>query len=71
MSVIVLIAVFVVLGYYVSLRIHPLTRCKRCDASTRHYDLVYSDRRHTCPDCGGTGRHERLGVRLFMGGAPR
>jgi transposase-like protein len=68
MSVIMLIAVFAVLIYYVSLRIHPMTKCKRCNSSSRHYDLVYSDRtRHTCPECHGTGRQERLGVRLFLG----
>jgi hypothetical protein len=67
MSVIILIAVVVVLGYYLSLRIHPTTRCKRCDSGSRHYDLLYSDRaRGACPGCGGTGRQERLGVRLFI-----
>ena len=67
MSVIILIAIVVVLCYYVSLRIHPTTRCKRCDTGSRNYDLVYSDRRHRCPGCGGTGRQERLGVRWFIG----
>ena len=68
MSVIILIAVVVALGYYLSLRIHPTTRCKRCNAASRHYDLVYSERaRHACPDCHGSGRHLRLGARLFIG----
>ena len=68
MSVIILIAVVVALGYYLSLRIHPTTRCKRCDAGRRHYDLVYSERaRHACPKCHGSGRHQRLGARLFIG----
>jgi hypothetical protein len=68
MSVIILIAVVVVLGYYLSLRIHPTIRCKRCDSSSRHYDLVYSERaRGACPNCRGTGRQERLGVRFFIG----
>ena len=67
MSVLLLIAVIAVLIYYVSLRVHPMTRCKRCNRS-RHYDLVYTDRaRHACPECHGTGRQERLGVRLFLG----
>lgn len=68
MSVIILISLVVVLGYYLSLRIHPTIRCKRCDSGSRHYDLVYSERaRHACPRCGGTGRQKRLGVRLFIG----
>jgi DnaJ-class molecular chaperone len=66
MSIIILIVVVVALGYYLSLRVHPTTRCKRCDSSTRHYDLVYSERRRgSCPDCRGTGRRERFGVRFF------
>jgi len=68
MSVILIFAVIVVLIYYVSLRVHPMTRCKRCDSSSRNYDLVYSDRtRRTCPSCKGSGQQERLGVRLFLG----
>jgi DnaJ-class molecular chaperone len=71
MSYILLIAIVAALGYYVSLRLHPTTKCKRCDSSRRHYDLVYSNHRHHCPVCRGTGRHDRLGVRLFLGGTPR
>jgi len=71
MSVILGLALVGALGYYLSLRIHPMTRCKRCDSSNRHYNLVYSERRGTCPACGGTGRQERLGVRLFLGGNSR
>jgi hypothetical protein len=70
MSYIVLIAIVAALGYYVSLRIHPTTRCKRCMSGSRHYDLVYSSRKHPCPECRGTGRQDRLGVRLFLGERP-
>jgi Zn finger protein HypA/HybF involved in hydrogenase expression len=67
MSVIILIAVVVAFVYYLSLRIHPMTRCKRCNPARRHYDLVYSERaRHACPNCHGTGRQKRLGARLFI-----
>lgn len=71
MSYILLIVIVAALGYYVSLRLHPTIRCKRCDSSTRHYDLVYSNHRHPCPACHGTGRQQRLGVRLFLRGTPR
>jgi DnaJ-class molecular chaperone len=68
MSVLLLIVVFAALGYYLSLRIHPTIRCKRCDTSRRHYDLIYPHRQGlTCPGCQGTGRQQRLGVRLFGG----
>jgi hypothetical protein len=66
MSVFLAIVFIAAFGYYLSLKIHPQTRCKRCDASSRHYDLVYSDGRYRCPECGGTGRRQRLGVRLFL-----
>ena len=71
MSVIFGIIIVAALVYYLSLRIHPLTRCKRCDGSNRHYSLLYSERRGTCPSCGGSGRHKRLGARLFLGGSSR
>lgn len=71
MSYILLIAIVAALGYYVSLRLHPTIRCKRCDTSARHYDLLYSNHRHLCPACHGTGRQERLGVRLFLRGTSR
>ena len=66
MSVFLAIVFIAAFGYYLSLKIHPQTRCKRCDTSSRHYDLIYSERRHLCPACGGSGRRQRLGVRLFF-----
>ena len=67
MSVFLAIVFIAAFGYYLSLKIHPQTRCKRCDGGSRHYDLVYSERRHLCPSCGGSGRRQRLGARLFLG----
>jgi hypothetical protein len=68
MSIILLIAVIIAFGYYLSLKIHPTTRCKRCFSGNRHYDLMYSERvRSACPNCHGTGRQRRLGARLFIG----
>jgi hypothetical protein len=66
MSVILLIAASIFFVYYLSLRVHPTTRCRRCFTGTRHYHLVYSERAGTaCPRCHGTGRQRRLGARLF------
>ena len=67
MSVFLAIVLIAAFGYYLSLKIYPRTKCKRCDGGRRHYDLVYSERRHLCPECGGSGRRERLGTRLFFG----
>jgi DnaJ-class molecular chaperone len=71
MSVFLAIVFIAALGYYLSLKVHPQVKCKRCDGSNRHYDLVYSGRRTLCPACGGSGRRPRLGTRLFRGGSSR
>lgn len=47
MAILIVIGIIAGIGYYLSLRIHPLTKCKVC---------------------GGSGRQDRLGVRLFLGG---
>jgi hypothetical protein len=72
MSVFLTFAVIATLGYYLSLKIYPRVRCKRCDSSSRHSSLIYTSprRRHLCPECGGTGRRDRLGTRLFLRGTP-
>jgi DnaJ-class molecular chaperone len=51
--------------YYVSLRRHPWRPCRWCDGSGKN---AGSTRRRfgRCPKCGGTGRKDRLGVRLFL-----
>lgn len=50
--------------YLVSLRIWPYTACGRCDGSGRNAGSN-RDRWGSCRKCGGGGRKERLGVRLF------
>jgi transposase len=71
MSAFLTFAVIAALGYYLSLKIYPRVRCKRCDSSSRHSSLIYTSprRRHLCPECGGTGRRDRLGTRLLLRGA--
>jgi hypothetical protein len=51
-------------GYYASLFIWPFTNCGRCKGGGRN---AGSNRRWfgACRKCGGSGRKERLGVRLF------
>jgi len=66
MVIIVFIAIFAAGGYYLSLKAHPLTKCKVCNGSARHYGATYTDAFRRCRKCGGTGRKDRLGVRLFM-----
>ena len=69
MTIIILIVVIVAVGYYVSLRIHPLTKCNVCSGGGRHFGTVYTYAQQRCRKCGGSGRKDRLGVRLFLGGS--
>ncbi len=66
MIIIVIIGVIAGFSYYVSLKAHPLTKCKVCDGRARHYSSTYPNAFRRCRKCGGTGRKDRLGVRLFM-----
>jgi hypothetical protein len=38
----VFIVVIIVVGYLVSLRIHPLRKCPRCNMSGRHFGSVFT-----------------------------
>lgn len=65
-ALIVLLAVAVTaVCYYVSLKIWPFTACDRCEGRGRNSGSTRS-RWGYCRKCGGSGRRQRLGVRLFM-----
>ena len=68
MTIIIVICAIAVVGYWVSLRIHPLTKCRVCNGGGRHFGSVYTYSQRRCRKCGGTGRKDRLGVRVFLGG---
>jgi len=68
MTIIILIGVIAAAGYWISLRIHPLTKCKVCNGGGKHVGTVYTYAHRRCRKCGGSGRQDRLGVRLFLGG---
>jgi hypothetical protein len=64
-----IIAIIVVAVFYlVSFRIHPLTKCSVCVATGRHFGNQFSYAHRRCRACGGTGRKDRLGARIFFGG---
>jgi hypothetical protein len=52
-------------GYVLSLMLHPLTHCRRCDGTPRSYGAVYTHAFRLCSLCGGSGRQMRLGARLL------
>jgi DnaJ-class molecular chaperone len=68
MPILIVIGIIAGFGYYLSLRIHPLTKCKVCNGGGRHFGTVYASAHRRCRKCGGSGRQDRLGVRLFLGG---
>lgn len=64
-------AVLIVLGYPVSLKLHPWRKCLRCKGSPRHFGAIYSYAWRNCARCGGSGRELRRGVRLTGIGRPK
>jgi hypothetical protein len=62
---ILILIIIAVVGYFVSLRIHPLARCGLCTGTGRHSGSVYTDAHRRCRRCGGSGRKDRFGTRLF------
>lgn len=50
-------------AYYVSLRLWPETRCRRCHGSGKNAGSN-AKRWGRCRRCGGSGRRLRLGARL-------
>ena len=68
MAALVIIALIAGFGYLVSLRVHPLRRCPACKMQGRHFGSVYGYAYRRCRACGGTGRKDRLGAKIFFGG---
>ena len=68
MAALIVIAVVAGAGYLISLRIHPLKRCPVCKMTGRHFGAIYSYGYRRCRACGGTGRKDRLGAKIFFGG---
>lgn len=66
------LSVLIVLGmawlgcYWISLHLHPFTKCQACDGTGRHRGLLYVRGSRACTACGGNSRVPRLGVRMFM-----
>lgn len=65
MGIFILIIIVAVVGYFVSLRIHPLARCGLCKGTGRHSGSVYTYASRRCRRCGGSGRRNRFGTRFF------
>jgi DnaJ-class molecular chaperone len=68
MGFIIIVAIIAIIGYYLSLRLHPYTKCRVCDGKGRHYGAVYTYAHRPCRKCGGRGRKDRFGVRFLNQG---
>ena len=68
MAILIIFIIIVAVGYYGSLRVHPLTKCKMCGGGGRHFGTVYKNAQRRCRKCNGTGRLDRFGTKVFLGG---
>ncbi len=68
MAGLVVIVLLAGAGYFLSLRLHPLRRCPVCKGTGRHHGGVYTYAFRPCRACGGRGRKDRLGAKIFFGG---
>ena len=68
MATLIVIALIAGAGYLISLRIHPLKRCPVCKMTGLHFGAIYTYGYRRCRACGGTGRKDRLGAKIFFGG---
>ncbi len=69
MTGLIVIDLLVGVGYFFSLRVHPLRRCPVCKGTPgRHHGAVYTYGFRPCRACGGRGRKDRLGTKIFFGG---
>jgi DnaJ-class molecular chaperone len=67
-TMLILIIVIIAVGYLVSLRIHPLRKCPRCNMSGRHFGAVFPGSYRRCRKCQGRGQLDRVGTQVFYGG---
>jgi DnaJ-class molecular chaperone len=68
LEMLVLIIIIIAVGYLVSLRIHPLRKCPRCNMSGRHYGAFFPNNYRRCRRCAGRGQLDRIGTQVFWGG---
>jgi DnaJ-class molecular chaperone len=65
LTTLLVLAAVVAAGYVLSLALHPLTHCRRCDGTPRQYGAVSTHAFRLCSSCGGSGRERRLGARML------
>lgn len=68
MATLVVLGAILLVAYLVSLRLHPMRRCRPCKGTGRHFGAVFKSSHRGCTSCGGNGRRARLGVNLLHRG---
>lgn len=53
--------------YVLSLLLNPWVKCSVCKGNSRPKGWLFNYAHHDCRKCGGNGRQQRLGHRLFFG----
>jgi hypothetical protein len=72
MTTLVVIGVVWLLGYWISLRLHPHMRCRRCvDSPGKEWGGMWTNTFRVCHKCSGRGRRQRLGAWVLGYGEPR
>jgi hypothetical protein len=66
MGTLIALAAIVIIGYLVSLRLHPLGRkCASCKGTGQQQGAIYRYAHRQCTRCGGNGIRGRYGVRIL------
>lgn len=68
---VVVLLVLAGLGYWLSLHLHPYTRCEACNGTGKHRGGAFSYAHRPCHRCSGVGRKQRWGASRLGLGDPR
>jgi hypothetical protein len=66
MGILLLIGIIAAFTYYLSLKVYPSTKCKQCNGGGGHFSTFRPNSDRKCRKCGGTGRVDRLGAKVFL-----
>ncbi len=64
-TILFFLGAFAVVGYLVSLRIHPFSKCPRCKGKGIHRGGVFNYATRACTKCKGRAIQPRLGRRVL------
>jgi hypothetical protein len=68
-AILAVVVVAYLVCYYVSLHLHPWTKCSTCRGTGKHRGAMFAHGFRPCAACKGSSRQPRLGARML--GLPR